>query len=69
MNRHASGCPPARRAPLWSKSWTKTAATERMSYWDTSALGKLYLPEADSPAFAQKAAQSSVRLTGRGFGV
>ncbi len=27
-----------------------------MSYWDTSALAKLYLPELDSPVFEQKAA-------------
>lgn len=27
-----------------------------MSYWDTSALGKLYLPEPDSGDFVQKAA-------------
>ena len=27
-----------------------------MSYWDTSTLGKLYIPEPDSADFAQKAA-------------
>ena len=31
-----------------------------MSYWDTSALGKLYVPESDSAAFAQRAAGDSV---------
>jgi hypothetical protein len=31
-----------------------------MSYWDTSTLGKLYLPEPDSPAFAQKAANETL---------
>jgi predicted nucleic acid-binding protein len=36
-----------------------------MSYWDTSALGKLYLPEADSPAFAQKAAHATVIITAK----
>lgn len=36
-----------------------------MSYWDTSALGKLYLPEADSTAFAQKAAHATVVVTAK----
>lgn len=36
-----------------------------MSYWDTSALGKLYLPEADSPAFARKAASATVIVTAK----
>ena len=36
-----------------------------MSYWDTSTLGKLYLPEADSPAFAQKAANATVIVTAK----
>ena len=31
-----------------------------MSYWDTSALGKLYVPEPDSPDFVQKAANEPV---------
>ena len=34
-----------------------------MSYWDTSALGKLYLPEPDSAAFVQKAASDRVIVT------
>jgi hypothetical protein len=34
-----------------------------MSYWDTSTLGKLYFPKADSPAFAQKAASAAVIVT------
>jgi uncharacterized protein len=36
-----------------------------MSYWDTSTLGKLYLAEADSPAFAQKAARATVIVTAK----
>jgi predicted nucleic acid-binding protein len=36
-----------------------------MSYWDTSTLSKLYLPEADSPAFAQKAAGATVVVTAK----
>jgi predicted nucleic acid-binding protein len=36
-----------------------------MSYWDTSALGKLYVPEADSPNFEQKAAAGAVIATTR----
>ncbi len=36
-----------------------------MSYWDTSALGKLYFPEADSPVFAQKAANLAAIVTAR----
>jgi len=36
-----------------------------MSYWDTSTLGKLYLSEADSPAFAQKAAGAAVIVTAK----
>jgi len=34
-----------------------------MSYWDTSSLGKLYFLEADSPAFAQKAAGDTAIIT------
>ncbi len=34
-----------------------------MSYWDTSALGKLYLLEPDSADFAQKAAIDSAIVT------
>ena len=36
-----------------------------MSYWDTSALSKLYLPEADSLAFAQKAGSAAVIVTAK----
>ena len=36
-----------------------------MSYWDTSSLGKLYLPEPDSAAFAQKAAVDPAIVTTR----
>jgi predicted nucleic acid-binding protein len=36
-----------------------------MSYWDTSTLGKLYFPEADSPAFVQKAASTTVIVTAK----
>jgi predicted nucleic acid-binding protein len=36
-----------------------------MSYWDTSALSKLYLPESDSADFVQKAATSPVIVTNR----
>jgi predicted nucleic acid-binding protein len=36
-----------------------------MSYWDTSTLGKLYLPEEDSPAFARKAANATVIVTAK----
>jgi len=36
-----------------------------MSYWDTSALGKLYVPEADSATFEQKAAGEAVIVTTR----
>ena len=36
-----------------------------MSYWDTSALGKLYLPEPDSADFAQKAAVDPAIATTR----
>ena len=34
-----------------------------MSYWDTSALGKLYVQEADSADFEQKAASDPVIVT------
>lgn len=34
-----------------------------MSYWDTSALGKLYVPEADSADFDQKAARDPLIIT------
>ncbi len=51
--------------PRWSKSWTKTGATECLSYWDTSTLGKLYFPESDSPAFAQKAATATLIVTAK----
>jgi len=36
-----------------------------MSYWDTSALGKLYVPETDSPDFEEKAAGEAVIVTTR----
>ena len=36
-----------------------------MSYWDTSVLGKLYLPEPDSADFAQKAAVDPAIATTR----
>ena len=36
-----------------------------MSYWDTSAFAKLYLTEADSVAFEQKAATVTVIVTVR----
>jgi len=36
-----------------------------MSYWDTSTLSKLYLLEADSPVFAQKAANPTTVVTAR----
>jgi predicted nucleic acid-binding protein len=36
-----------------------------MSYWDTSALGKLYLPEPDAATFVQKAASGPVIVTTR----
>jgi predicted nucleic acid-binding protein len=36
-----------------------------MSYWDTSALSKLYLPEPDSANFVQKAATNPVIVTNR----
>ena len=36
-----------------------------MSYWDTSALGKLYVPEPDSADFEKKAANEAVILTAR----
>jgi uncharacterized protein len=36
-----------------------------MSYWDTSALSKLYLPEPDSPDFLRKAAYDSVIVTAK----
>jgi predicted nucleic acid-binding protein len=36
-----------------------------MSYWDTSALGKLYLPEPDSADFLGKAANEPVIVTAR----
>jgi uncharacterized protein len=36
-----------------------------MSYWDTSALSKLYLPETDSAGFIQKAANDPVIVTAR----
>jgi len=36
-----------------------------MSYWDTSTLGKLYLPEPDSANFAQKAATDPAIATTR----
>lgn len=34
-----------------------------MSYWDTAALGKLYVQEADSADFDQKAATAAVIVT------
>ena len=34
-----------------------------MSYWDTSALGKLYVQEADSADFEQKAANESAMVS------
>lgn len=36
-----------------------------MSYWDTSALGKLYIPEPDSTAFARKAVEENEIVTSR----
>jgi predicted nucleic acid-binding protein len=36
-----------------------------MSYWDTSTLGKLYVPEPDSADFEEKAANEPVILTAR----
>lgn len=36
-----------------------------MSYWDTSALGKLYVPEPDSTDFAQKAAADPTLVTAK----
>ena len=36
-----------------------------MSYWDTSALAKLYLPEPDSPVFEQKAAGGAACVIAR----
>lgn len=36
-----------------------------MSYWDTSTLGKLYLAEADSAVFAEKAAHTAVIVTAK----
>ena len=36
-----------------------------MSYWDTSTLGKLYLPEPDSADFAQKAAADPAIATSK----
>jgi hypothetical protein len=36
-----------------------------MSYWDTSALAKLYLPEPDSADFVQKAASDALMATAR----
>ncbi len=36
-----------------------------MSYWDTSTLAKLYIPETDSPAFAQMAASTAVIVTAK----
>jgi predicted nucleic acid-binding protein len=36
-----------------------------MSYWDTSALGKLYLPEPDSADFLRKAANEAVIATAK----
>ncbi|HKQ36553.1 MAG TPA: type II toxin-antitoxin system VapC family toxin [Verrucomicrobiae bacterium] len=36
-----------------------------MSYWDTSALGKLYVPEPDSVNFEQKAAGTAAIVTTR----
>jgi predicted nucleic acid-binding protein len=36
-----------------------------MSYWDTSSLSKLYLPEPDSADFIQKAAHSPIIVTAR----
>ncbi len=36
-----------------------------MSYWDTSTLGKLYPPEPDSAAFAQKASTELAIVTTR----
>jgi hypothetical protein len=36
-----------------------------MSYWDTSALGKLYFPEADSADFLRKAANEPVIVTAK----
>ena len=34
-----------------------------MSYWDTSALGKLYIQESDSDDFERKAAGDAVIVT------
>jgi len=36
-----------------------------MSYWDTSARSKLYLPEPDSPDFVSKAANEPVIVTSK----
>ncbi|HEU0008685.1 MAG TPA: type II toxin-antitoxin system VapC family toxin [Verrucomicrobiae bacterium] len=36
-----------------------------MSYWDTSTLGKLYVPEPDSADFEQKAANEPIIFTAR----
>ena len=36
-----------------------------MSYWDTSALGKLYFPEPDSASFVQKAATDPIIVASR----
>ena len=36
-----------------------------MSYWDTSALSKLYVPEPDSADFVQKAGNDPVIVTSR----
>jgi predicted nucleic acid-binding protein len=36
-----------------------------MSYWDTSALGKLYLPEPDSADFLRKAANEPLIVTAK----
>ncbi len=36
-----------------------------MSYWDTSTLGKLYVPEPDSAVFEKKAASEPAILTAR----
>jgi len=36
-----------------------------MSYWDTSTLSKLYLPEPDSADFVQQAANNPVIVTTR----
>jgi len=60
-----SNSPRVRPVPRSNNSSTKIAAPEGMSFWDTSSLGKLYLPEPDSAAFAQKAAVEPAIVTTR----